>query len=173
MQKKQYLTLGILTVFFVGVGAILFFGRPVIRMQNQAVFNESAPVVATDTDTNEAQTVADAIEEAVSVPASAKDLPKEDPKVEPTTPIAKAPTPVDPNSYTLADVQAHSSPSSCWAAINGSVFDLTTWIDRHPGGASKIKNLCGSDASSNFDRQHGKNKTAQAALILLKIGTLK
>ena len=38
-------------------------------------------------------------------------------------------------SYTLAQVAIHSSAADCWTAINGSVYNLSAWIARHPGGA--------------------------------------
>lgn len=39
-----------------------------------------------------------------------------------------------PGTFTMAQVQAHNSASSCYSVVNGSVYDLTNWIDRHPGG---------------------------------------
>ncbi len=73
----------------------------------------------------------------------------------------------------MADVQAHNSPGSCWAAINGNVYDLTTWISRHPGGAGPIQGLCGTDGTARFERKHGSSSGPRAALVLLKIGTLR
>ena len=172
MQKKQYLALGIIAVFLVGVGVILYFGRPVIRMQNQEVSNQGASVTVADVNSAESKTVVNAIEEAVSTPVSAKDLPNENAKSEPVTPPA-TPTSVDPNSYTMADIQAHATESDCWAVVNGSVYDLSSWVSRHPGGESPIKKLCGIDASANFNRKHGTSPKPQAALILLKIGSLQ
>lgn len=58
-------------------------------------------------------------------------------------------------SYTLADVAAHSSGTSCWVAINGNVYDLTNWINQHPGGPERILNICGTDATAAFNAQHG------------------
>lgn len=58
-------------------------------------------------------------------------------------------------SYTMAQVATHADASSCWAAIDGNVYDLTNWISRHPGGQRAILGLCGTDGTSAFDRQHG------------------
>ncbi len=70
-----------------------------------------------------------------------------------TTPT---PTPVPtPTSYTLAQVATHSSAASCWAAINGKVYNLTSWIRQHPGGQTAILSLCGTDGSAAFNGQHG------------------
>jgi cytochrome b involved in lipid metabolism len=78
-----------------------------------------------------------------------------------------------PNVFSLSDVQTHNTPASCWTTISGSVYDLTTWINRHPGGPGPIKYLCGIDGTEAFIKQHGNNRAAKAALVLLKIGDLK
>lgn len=75
--------------------------------------------------------------------------------------------------FSLAEVAANNSPEKCWAAVNGEVYDLSSWISRHPGGSSAIINMCGKDASEDFNRQHGRSTAAQAALILFKIGSLQ
>ena len=56
--------------------------------------------------------------------------------------------------YSLKDVAKHSSSTSCWSAIDGNVYDLTNWINRHPGGAAVIKAICGKDGSASFNGQH-------------------
>lgn len=56
---------------------------------------------------------------------------------------------------TMSSVTQHNSAGSCWSAINGNVYDLTSWISRHPGGAQAILSLCGTDGSAAFTTQHG------------------
>ncbi|MBI5728802.1 MAG: cytochrome b5 domain-containing protein [Candidatus Magasanikbacteria bacterium] len=77
------------------------------------------------------------------------------------------------SAFSLAQVSAHNSAQSCWTAINGNVYDLTTWIDRHPGGPEVIVGLCGTDSTDAFGRQHGRSRGALYALGLLKIGALQ
>jgi hypothetical protein len=36
--------------------------------------------------------------------------------------------------YTLADVAKHNSATDCWMVINDKVYDVTSFIDEHPGG---------------------------------------
>lgn len=67
---------------------------------------------------------------------------------------ASAPAPAS-KGYTMAQVAAHSNASSCWTAINGSVYDVTGFIHQHPGGAAAILSLCGRDGSAAFNGQHG------------------
>ena len=41
-------------------------------------------------------------------------------------------------SFTKAQVKRHNTPGNCWAIVNGSVYNFTAWISRHPGGGSAI-----------------------------------
>lgn len=75
-------------------------------------------------------------------------------------------------SYTMAQVRRHNSTSSCWAAIDGKVYNLTTWINRHPGGASRILAICGTDATRAFNAQHGGQARPAAELRAFRIGKL-
>ena len=44
--------------------------------------------------------------------------------------------------YTLAEVKLHATQENCRAAVDGSVYDLTNWIAKHPGGPDKIMAIC-------------------------------
>jgi cytochrome b involved in lipid metabolism len=79
---------------------------------------------------------------------------------------------VPTKSYTLADVSTHKDASSCWTAINGNVYDVTSWIDQHPGGRQAILSICGTDGSSAFDGQHGGQKRPESELANFIIGKL-
>lgn len=74
--------------------------------------------------------------------------------------------------YTMADVIKHADKTSCWTAINGSVYDVTSWIDQHPGGPEAIEYLCGKDGSSAFNDQHGGQRRPAQELASFLIGTL-
>lgn len=79
----------------------------------------------------------------------------------------------DLNSYLMIEVASHNSVASCWTTINGGVYDLTAWIDRHPGGKEAILGLCGKDGSAAFDGQHGGQKRPAKELAGFQIGSLK
>lgn len=66
--------------------------------------------------------------------------------------------------YTLSEVALRNSPSDCWVAISGSVYDLTDWIAEHPGGSGAISRLCGRDGTSQFSSQHGGASAPENAL---------
>ena len=76
-------------------------------------------------------------------------------------------------TITMADVATHNSPSDCWSAIDGKVYNLTQWIDRHPGGAVVIKSLCGKDGSAGFNSQHQGQKRPEDELSRFLVGDLK
>lgn len=91
----------------------------------------------------------------------------------PTT-VTKPVTPTKPKiaGYTMSDVATHATAASCWTAVNGSVYDVTSWINQHPGGSRAILGMCGKDASSAFDNQHGGQSRPEAELASFKIGIL-
>mgnify|MGYP006283009055 CR=1 FL=1 len=76
-------------------------------------------------------------------------------------------------SFTKAQVKRHNTPGNCWAIVNGSVYNFTAWISRHPGGGSAITAICGKDGSAAFNAQHGSAAAANAALKPYRIGSLK
>ena len=92
-----------------------------------------------------------------------------------STPVAASTSPVvikTATTYTLADVAKHAGASSCWSTINGKVYDLTSWIDEHPGGPEDILSICGSDGSAAFNAQHGGERQPAAMLATFYIGDL-
>ncbi len=91
---------------------------------------------------------------------------------EPVTPIVDEVS-SSAGEYTLADVALHGDQTSCWSAIRGVVYDLTTWIDKHPGGAQRILSICGKDGSAAFTQQHEGAEKPEAMLASFKVGVLK
>lgn len=77
------------------------------------------------------------------------------------------------NSYTLAEVSTHTSASSCWSIVGSNVYDLTSWISKHPGGKKAIIGLCGKDGTAAFTGQHGGQKRPESELKGFSIGTYK
>ncbi|KAI0694956.1 oxidoreductase [Cytidiella melzeri] len=50
--------------------------------------------------------------------------------------------------YTDEDVSAHSTSASCWVSRNGKVYDVTKFLDDHPGGDDLILKYAGKDIGS-------------------------
>lgn len=76
-------------------------------------------------------------------------------------------------SYTLKQVAQHADVGSCWTAINGQVYDLTSWIDKHPGGPDQILELCGTDGSAAFNLQHTGDSRPASELTAFRLGPLQ
>jgi cytochrome b involved in lipid metabolism len=54
------------------------------------------------------------------------------------------------NSYTAAEVAQHNTQSNCWLIINAKVYELTSYLNSHPAGASAITPYCGADGTQGF-----------------------
>ena len=79
-------------------------------------------------------------------------------------PAKASPTPevTTQSAYTMAKVKENNSAASCWSVISGNVYNLTQWINQHPGGPSAIASLCGVDGTASFNAQHrGEGKPTQ------------
>lgn len=74
--------------------------------------------------------------------------------------------------YPFATVKKHHTRSSCWTVISHNVYDLTKWINKHPGGAKRILSICGKDGTAAFRAQHGTSGRPNTILKRYKIGVL-
>ncbi len=88
-----------------------------------------------------------------------------------TTPSTPIPSPTA--SFSLAEVATHKDSKSCWVAVGGKVYNLTLWINQHPGGPDKILSICGKDGSAAFTAQHEGQNRPEAILATFFIGNLK
>lgn len=48
----------------------------------------------------------------------------------------------------------HTSRESCWVILYGNVYDVTDFLDEHPGGSKIILKLAGKDATEEYDPIH-------------------
>lgn len=89
-----------------------------------------------------------------------------------TTPTPKPSTTTKATSYTLEMVKQNNSEKSCWSIIDGYVYDLTKWINSHPGGAGAIRSLCGVDGTAAFKAQHLNQYKPEQRLESFQLGPL-
>ena len=75
-------------------------------------------------------------------------------------------------TFTQADITSHNNVTSCYTIIRGSVYDLTLWVNMHPGGKEKILSLCGTDGTKGFTMKHQDKEKPASSLSRFKIGTL-
>lgn len=95
------------------------------------------------------------------------------PVQQPTTSTSTAPSTPTFASYTLVQVSTHNTSTDCWSVVSGGVYNLTSWIAKHPGGQSAIKGMCGVDGTAGFLAQHNGDTKAVNTLVAYKIGILK
>lgn len=69
----------------------------------------------------------------------------------------------------LTELANHNSLEDCWIAYKGKVYDITSFLPRHPGSAGAILPYCGSatEFEQAFTKQHGTSKVS----MLMKVGT--
>jgi len=76
-------------------------------------------------------------------------------------------------SYTWQEVAKHNSRQSAWVSVEGKVYDVTQWVDSHPGGSEYIELAAGRDITYLFDSYHPFTDKPSAVLKKFEIGTLK
>lgn len=74
---------------------------------------------------------------------------------------------------TMDEVKKHNSATSCFTVISGKVYDITNWINRHPGGQQAILSLCGKDGTDLFMSQHGGQTRPESVLRSFFIANVK
>ncbi|HSS62952.1 MAG TPA: cytochrome b5-like heme/steroid binding domain-containing protein [Gammaproteobacteria bacterium] len=77
--------------------------------------------------------------------------------------------------YTSAEVARHGSEVDCWMAIDGKVYDVTSYLPDHPAPPAVMLPWCGKDASEGmhtkgYGREH--SPAAWAELERYRIGVL-
>jgi cytochrome b involved in lipid metabolism len=78
-------------------------------------------------------------------------------------------------TLTSAELTKHNSASSCWLLISGKIYDVTTFLNQHPGNASTILPTCGTDATQAYATRGGTgthSSSANADLTMYYIGDL-
>ncbi|KAI6241911.1 Cytochrome b5 heme-binding domain-containing protein [Aphelenchoides fujianensis] len=57
----------------------------------------------------------------------------------------------DLKTISLEEVAKHNTTDSCWIALNGKVYDVTKFIEEHPGGEDVLLREAGTDATAAFE----------------------
>lgn len=52
------------------------------------------------------------------------------------------------------EVRKHNSKQDCWVIIHGKAYDVSSFVDEHPGGSAVILKYAGRDATKAFDPIH-------------------
>ncbi|KAL5562100.1 hypothetical protein UlMin_031847 [Ulmus minor] len=73
--------------------------------------------------------------------------------------------------FTLADVAQHNSRETCWLIIEGKVYDVTKFLEDHPGGDDVLLSVTGKDATDDFE-DVGHSTSAKAMMDEFYVGDM-
>ncbi|PFX17457.1 cytochrome b5-like isoform X1 [Stylophora pistillata] len=54
-------------------------------------------------------------------------------------------------TISLEEVKKHNAAGSSWLIIHNRVYDITKFLDEHPGGEEVLLEQAGGDATENFE----------------------
>ncbi|GAB4844092.1 hypothetical protein Ancab_014056 [Ancistrocladus abbreviatus] len=75
--------------------------------------------------------------------------------------------------FTLAEVSAHNNPNDCWLIVHGKVYDVTKFLEEHPGGDEVLLSTTGirKDATDDFE-DVGHSSSAKAMMDEYYVGEI-
>lgn len=102
--------------------------------------------------------------------------PTQEPTAEPTREPTAEPTEGVPmceeQVYTEDDVAEHGSTWDCYYILYDVVYDFTDYIDEHPGGARRVFQECGTEATEAYEdaRKHDEELLEKENMDRFRIG---
>ncbi|EAS35584.3 cytochrome b5 [Coccidioides immitis RS] len=76
-------------------------------------------------------------------------------------------------TFTPAQVAEHkTADKGLYIIVDSSVYDITNFVDEHPGGAKILKRVAGKDASKQFWKYHNESVLKKYGA-KLKVGDVK
>ncbi|KAF3832642.1 hypothetical protein F7725_026307 [Dissostichus mawsoni] len=77
----------------------------------------------------------------------------------------------DVKYYTLEEIRLHNMSTDTWLIIHDKVYDLTGFLEEHPGGEEVLIEQAGSDATESFE-DVGHSTDAREMLMQYYVGEL-
>jgi len=69
-------------------------------------------------------------------------------------------------AISLDEIAKHAVEGDCWTAIDSTVYDLSSYTSKHPGGPV-ILSMCGKDGSALFNGQHGEREKKRVESMII------
>ncbi|KAF3798811.1 Cytochrome b5 [Colletotrichum gloeosporioides] len=73
---------------------------------------------------------------------------------------------------TESELAKHHEVHNLWVSIRGKVYDVSSYVDDHPGGVEVLKDVAGSDGTESFEYV-GHSEDAYKTLAKFQIGVLE
>ncbi|XP_059626171.1 cytochrome b5 [Cornus florida] len=77
----------------------------------------------------------------------------------------------DGKVFTLSEVSEHNNVMDCWLVISGKVYDVTKFLEDHPGGDEVLLSATGKDATDDFE-DVGHSTSARAMMDEFYVGDI-
>jgi len=58
------------------------------------------------------------------------------------------------SDITIEELKTHNSKESIWIHLAEKVYDVTPYLDKHPGGILPMLNMAGKDTTDAFKNYH-------------------
>lgn len=71
-------------------------------------------------------------------------------------------------SLSIEEVSKHKNPNDCWVIVNSFVYNLTYFLNNHPGGSGLLIASCGTDITTLFATKGGDGKHSSDAEKMLE-----
>ncbi|KAK2036706.1 cytochrome b5 [Colletotrichum somersetense] len=74
--------------------------------------------------------------------------------------------------FSQSKLVEHHDIKDIWISIRGKVYDVSDYVEDHPGGIEVLKDVAGSDATESFEYV-GHSEDAYKTLYKFQIGILE
>lgn len=53
--------------------------------------------------------------------------------------------------YSFREIKKHDNERSVWIVIDNNVYDITKYLEQHPGGKEVLLDMAGTDCTEAYD----------------------
>ena len=168
-MPKRFFILPVASLLVIGViSAVFRLYSPKLQASENIYISVAQPDSALSQESSSTQSVAQANSPISPQPTPV--LPSKPTLVSSPKPTS-APTSTPSNSgIAFSTVKQHNKSSDCWMVIGGKVYNVTSYVNSHPGGDAIVQG-CGQDATQMFANEH--SKKTYSLLSRYYVGDLK